>query len=818
MATISSVFKMQDNATKTFNSVANAMDNVIDKADMLANKSSNLGAGVSTINPALNQAISKYNELISKQDRINEKIEMMSRQEKLLVNDLNREKSAYNQNEKAIFRIEKSLMNVRNSKQDLINKSDKLTEEILNQANAVNKVANNTDKIKVPQNGVEGGFSKWQTNVIAINQALQLTQSIARGVGSVLNYADELTLTKARIDLINDGQRTTAELQEDIYQAAQRSRGSYQDMAKSVAKLGMLAGDAFKNNDEMVAFAELMNKSFTVSGASESEKSAAMYQLTQAMSSGMLQGDELRSIRENAPMFYQAIAEYTGKSTAELKEMGANGEITAEIMKNALFSAGDDIEAKMEQMPKTFGNAMTNIQNSAAYYLQPVADRISEMLNSDTFQNAVNIILQIIQGLANGAIWVFDAIGNAIDFFKNNMWLTIPILTAFAVVITGLLVPALVSMIGKVLLSIATWAIAHWQLLLVAAVIGIVVGAITTMNPVLLTLAGIIGILVLAYAAWQVAQWATNTAMYACPIVWIIVLVIALVAAIYLFIDWIAKATGIASSGLGIIAGGVNVVIQFFKNLGLMVANIALAIGNAIGALASNMMTAFGNAIKSIQAWFWGLLETGTNVILGIVEMLNKLPFVDIDTEGLTSAAKKYADKKAEAEDSKEEYKNIADEFNKGMNTFEAFGDGWVSDAFNDGKAWGDNAAASIADAVGSFDPAAMLDSIMPDMDQNQPDMSGYDYSSMIDPNGNLPVSINDDKTGSKEVDISDEDLKMLKDIATRDYMLNYKHITPNVNIQFGDVKETADINAIKDELDKMMQEELSELYVVEEA
>lgn len=825
MATISSVFKMQDNATKTFNSVANAMDSVIDKAEELSNKSSNLGAGVSSINPALNQAVSRYNQLISKQEQINAKIDMMRRQEQFLVQDLNREKSAYNQNEKAIFRIEKSLMNVRNQKENLINQSNRLTNEIWEQASAVNAVAENTSKIKLPQDKVESGFSKWQTNIIAFNQGLQLAQFIARGVGQALNYSDELTLTKARIDLINDGQRTTAELQEDIYQAAQRSRGSYQDMAKSVAKLGMLAGDAFKNNDEMVAFAELMNKSFTVSGASESEKSAAMYQLTQAMSSGMLQGDELRSIRENAPMFYQAIAEYTGKSTAELKEMGANGEITADIMKNALFSAGDDIEAKMEQMPKTFGNAMTSIQNSAAYYLQPVADRISEMLNSEAFQTAVSIILQIIQGLANGAIWVFDAIGNAIQFFKDNMWITIPVVTALAVVLGGLLLPvigsligSLISMTAKVLASAAAWAVAHWQLLVVAAIIGIVVGAITTMNPVLLTLAGIIGILVLAYAAWQVAQWATNTAMYACPIVWIIVLVIALVAAVYLFIDWIAKATGIASSGLGIIAGGVNVVIQFFKNLGLMVANIALAIGNAIGALASNMMTSFGNAIKSIQAWFWGLLETGTNTILGIVEMLNKLPFVNIDTEGLTSAAKKYADKKAEAEDSKEEYKNIADEFNKGMNTFEAFGDGWVSDAFNDGKAWGDNAAASIADAVGSFDPSAMLDSIMPDMDQNQPDMSGYDYSSMIDPNGNLPVSINDDKTGSKEVDISDEDLKMLKDIATRDYMLNYKHITPNVNIQFGDVKETADINAIKDELDKMMQEELSELYVVEEA
>lgn len=815
MATISSVFKMQDNATKTFNNVASAMDSVIAKADQLSNSTSNMDAGISSINPALSQAVTKYQDLINKQDMINAKIEIMSRQEKMLIQDLNKEKSGYNKNEKAILNIEKRLLNVQNQKSKLIAQSDKLTNEIYEQAGAVNKVAYNTGKIKPPQDKIETGFSKWQTNVIAVNQALQLAQIIAKGIGSALNYADDLTLTKARIDLINDGQRTTAELQKDIYQAAQRSRGSYDDMAKSVAKLGVLAGDAFKNNDEMIAFTELMNKSFTVSGASESEKSAAMYQLTQAMSSGMLQGDELRSIRENAPMFYQAIAEYTGKSTAELKEMGANGEITADIMKNALFAAGDDIEAKMEQMPKTFGNAMTNIKNSAAYYLQPVADRISEMLNSETFQNALNIILRGIQLLASLALSGFDAVGNAIQFFKDNMWLTIPIITAAAVVLTGLLVPALAASLAGILKNIAAWAIAHWQLLLVAAVIGIVVGAITTMNPVLLTLAAIIGILVIAYGAWQVAQWAANTAMYACPIVWIIVLIIALVAAIYLFIDWIAKATGIASSGLGVIAGGVNVVIQFFKNLGLMVANIALAIGNAIGALASNMMTAFGNAIKSIQAWFWGLLETGTNVILGIVEMLNKLPFVDIDTKGLTKAAKKYAKNKAEAEGSKEDYKNIADEFNKGMNTFEAFGKGWVSDAFNDGKAWGDNAAASIANAVGSFDPGAMLEGILPD--QEQPDMSGYDYSSMLDPNGNLPVSVNEDKT-SNEVDISDEDLKMLKDIATREYMLNYKQITPNVNIQFGDVKETADINAIKDELDKMMQEELAELYVVEEA
>lgn len=816
MATISSVFKMQDNATKTFNSVAGAMDNVIDKADMLANKSSNLDTGASAINPALNQAISKYNELISKQDRINEKIEMMSRQEKLLVNDLNREKGAYNQNEKAIFRIEKNLMNVRNSKQDLINKSDKLTEEILNQANAVNKVADNTDKIKVPQDGVESGFSKWQTNVIAINQALQLTKSIAGGVKKVLDYSDELTLTKARLDLINDGQRTTAELQNEIFYAAQRSRGSYEDMAKSVAKLGLLAGDAFSSNDEMIAFSEMMTKSFKVSGASQQEISSATYQLTQAMAAGKLQGDEFRSIMENAPMLADAIAKYMGKSKGELKELSSEGVITADIIKAALFNAADDINAKYEEMPKTFGDAMTNIKNVASRYLQPVADKITEMLNSEEFNTILNNILKGIQWFAGLVMMAFTGVGNAIQFFKDNMWLTIPIITAVGIVMGTSLLTSINNVTWGLLKQAAAWLAANWQIALIAGVLLIVIGVMVAMKAPMEAIIGVILLIVAALAAWKIAQWAANTAMYACPIVWIIVLVIALVAAIYLFIDWIAKATGIASSGLGIIAGGVNVVIQFFKNLGLMVANIALAIGNAIGALASNMMTAFGNAIKSVQAWFWGLLETGTNVILGIVELLNKLPFVDIDTKGLTSAAKKYAKKKSDAEDSKEDYKNIADEFNKGMNTFEAFGDNWVSDAFNDGKAWGDNVANSIGEAVGSFDPTKALGGILPD----DPSSMGqeFDFGALADNAGNIPVSLEQDKTGNKEVDISDEDLKMLKDIATRDYMLNYKHITPNVNIQFGDVKETADINAIKDELDKMMQEELSELYVVEEA
>lgn len=677
----------------------------------------------------------------------------------------------------------------------------------IEQANA------STSKIKNNQSPVEKAFSNWEAKVVAINQGLQLTQSIARGVGKALEYSDKLTLTKARLDLMNDGLQTTEELQNKIFAAAQRSRGSYEDMASSVAKLGLLAGDAFKNNDEMIAFSEMMNKSFKVSGAGQQEISSATYQLTQAMAAGKLQGDEFRSIMENAPMLADAIAKYTGKSKGELKEMSSEGLITADIIKNALFSAADDINAKYEEMPKTFGDAMTNIKNTAAMELQPVADKITEVLNSDTFQSALDGILTGIRIFGSVAVGVVSVVAGIFGFLADNMWFTVPAITAVAIVMGATLIPKLWAATKAILLKGAAWALANWQMLAVAGVIGIVVGALVTMNPVLWGIVAVLGALLLVYAAWQVAQWAMNTALYACPIVWIIVLVIALIAAIYLFMQWIAKASGLASSGLGMIAGGVNVVIQFFKNLGLLVANIALGIWNALGACADNIGIAFKNTIANIKSWFYGLLETVMNVIGSIVKTLNKIPFIDIDVSGIEGKAKEYADKKAAAEDSKEAYKSVSDAFSEGMNTFDTFSDGWVEDAFNSGAAWGDNVANSIGDALGSFDPASMLSNIIP---EQQDYGSDYDYSSMLDGNGNMPVSIEKDKTG--EVDISDEDLKMLKDIATRDYMLNYKHVTPNVNIEFGDVRETADVNKIKDAISKMMAEELSELYVVEEA
>lgn len=813
MATISSTFKMQDNATSTLNSVSKSLDQVIKQADTLNAKTPKFGTG--GLNSNLYNAVNQYRSLTTMQDTVNAKIEQMQSKQNKVRDAIKKQLSAENANEKAIDRNRKKVEKIEDAKKRLIKTSDQLTNKILNQAKAVDTVAKNTNKIKSNSSGVESGLGKWGARITVFNQGLELAQKVGAAVKAGLDYSDNLALNKARLNLMNDGLQTTEELQDKIFAASQRSRGSYDDMTKSVAKLGLLAGDAFKSNDEMIAFSEMMNKSFKVSGAGQQEISAATYQLTQAMASGRLQGDEFRSIMENAPMLADAIAKYMGKSKGELRDLAAEGVITSDIIKNALFSSADDINTKYEQMPKTFADAMTSIQNNAQKTLQPVADKISNLLNSPQFQSMVNVIINGIGLIGDGIAWLLGVGTSIYDWCQNHLPLIKALLFGIGVYMGVTMVKDVALLTVALLKQAGAWLLAHSQMILVIGALALGYYVFQQTNSILTTLAVMIAVVAGVMAIWNIAQWALNSAMYACPIVWIIVLIIALIAVIYLVLQWIGKTTKVANSGLGMIAGGVNVVIQFFKNLGLVVANIGLGIWNVLKACASNIGTAFKNTILNIKSWFYGMLSTALTVVEGICKALNKLPFVDIDYSGITSKAKDYANKAKEAEDSKEEYKSLMDEFNKGMNTFDTFQDGWASDAFKQGAEWGDGIAEKIDNAIGSFDPSKLLGDTLGSLGQGQDYGNGFDMASMIDPNGNVPVDIK--KNSDKEVDISDEDLKMLKDIATREYMLNYKHITPNVNIEFGDIKETADVNQVKDAITKMMNEELAELYVVEE-
>lgn len=813
MATISSTFKMQDNATSTLNSVSKSLDQVIKQADTLNAKTPKFGTG--GLNSNLYNAVNQYRSLTTMQDTVNAKIEQMQTKQNKVRDAIKKQLSAENANEKAIDRNRKKVEKIEDAKKRLIKTSDQLTNKILNQAKAVDTVAKNTNKIKSNSSGVESGLGKWGARITVFNQGLELAQKVGAAVKAGLDYSDNLALNKARLNLMNDGLQTTEELQDKIFAASQRSRGSYDDMTKSVAKLGLLAGDAFKSNDEMIAFSEMMNKSFKVSGASNQEISSATYQLTQAMAAGKLQGDEFRSIMENAPMLADAIAKYMGKSKGELKELSSEGVITSDIIKNALFSSADEINQKYEQMPKTFADAMTSIQNNAQKTLQPVADKISNLLNSPQFQSMVNVIINGIGLIGDGIAWLLGVGTSIYDWCQNHLPLIKALLFGIGVYMGVTMVKDVALLTVALLKQAGAWLLAHSQMILVIGALALGYYVFQQTNSILTTLAVMIAVVAGVMAIWNIAQWALNSAMYACPIVWIIVLIIALIAVIYLVLQWIGKTTKVANSGLGMIAGGVNVVIQFFKNLGLVVANIGLGIWNVLKACASNIGTAFKNTILNIKSWFYGMLSTALTVVEGICKALNKLPFVDIDYSGITSKAKDYANKAKEAEDSKEEYKSLMDEFNKGMNTFDTFQDGWASDAFKQGAAWGDGIAEKIDNAIGSFDPSKLLGDTLGSLGQGQDYGNGFDMASMIDPNGNVPVDVK--KNSDKEVDISDEDLKMLKDIATREYMLNYKHITPNVNIEFGDIKETADVNQVRDAITKMMNEELAELYVVEE-
>nr|DAZ41822.1 MAG TPA: Tail tape measure [Caudoviricetes sp.] len=610
-----------------------------------------------------------------------------------------------------------------------------------NISNTERYIRDNTDEQGRFNQEIQDGVGQADSLMNTIKGAVAAYVSI-QSVGKALNISDELVQTTSRLNMMNDGLQSTEELTNMVYAAAQDARGSFSDMASVVARFGNNAKDAFSSSAEVVAFADLVQKQMTIAGASTQEASNAMLQLSQGLGSGVLRGDELNSIFEQAPNLIQNIADYLQVPIGEIREMASEGELTADIVKAAIFSATDEINANFSQMPMTWGQIWQSMQNTAVMAFQPVLQRLNEIANSEAFQSFVNGAIEAMATLAGIVLNIFDLIGTVGGFIAENWSVISPIIYG---VIGALAVYAAYLGIVKAI-EIASAAASMIHTLAMSAKIGIT--------------AALTGSTMAATAA----QMGYNGALYACPIVWIIMLIIALIAIIFAVCSAIAKMTGIANSGFGVITGGVNVVIQFFKNLGLTVANIALGIGNAIAALGSNMMTAFHNAICSIQSWFYDLLSTGLSVIEGICAALNKLPFVEFDYSGITSAADDYAAKSAEAAANKEEYQSISDAFSEGMSTFDTFQDGWDSDAFNSGAAWGDG----VADAVSNFSLTDALGGT------NIPNVSDYTsgFSNAIDTSG-LGSGVSDiagDTSAIKDsMDITEEDLKYLRDIAEQE-------------------------------------------------
>lgn len=573
-----------------------------------------------------------------------------------------------------------------------------------------------------------------------VGKAKNLAATIGASVGlkKLIELSDQMTSTTARLNFIVDDGGSVKALEAKIMASAQRSRAAYLDTASAIASMGANAGAAFTSNDELIAFMEQVNKQFVIGGASAQGQAAAMLQLTQAMAAGALRGEELNSILENAPGIARAIEQYMGIAEGSIKQYAQEGQVTAEVVKNALFSVADETNAKFESMHMTWAQIWTNMQNRALQTLDPVLNKLNKLANSEQFSTVVDGALNAlatIMALASGILDVFVNIGSAV---VDNWSVIEPIAWGLVAALVAYNAVALITQAINGAVALITQAIKG------AVALSAGVKAAAEMMSTGATFAA------------TAAQYGLNAALLARPITWIVVGVIALVAGIIALCNWIAKTTGVAATGFGVITGGINVAIQAVWNAMLVVANVAIGIWNALGACCSNIGTAFHNVISNVQGWFYGLLSTALTVVEGICAALNKLPFVEFDYSGISAKADEYAAKSAEAYGSVEEYQNIGDAFTKGYNTFDTFTDGWASDAFKAGVSWGDG----VADKVSSFFDFGGGGTGGTDLG------SGFDLSSIADNTG-----LTADNTGktADALAVTEEQLEYLRDIAERD-------------------------------------------------
>lgn len=570
-------------------------------------------------------------------------------------------------------------------------------------------------------------------------------------VKKVVDLTDSYTNTNARLAMITGSLEEQEALQDDIFAAANRARGQYDDMANAVAKMKMLAGDAFGSNQEAIGFTELLQKSLKVSGAGTSEQQSAFLQLTQAMASGKLQGDEFRSIMENAPMVANAIAKYLDVSKGELKELSSDGAITAEIIKNAMFDSADDINKKFETMPQTFGDVWNRIKNAGTQAFGGVFEKINGLLNSEAGQQAINNLI--------GAIHLAgDAMSDFIDFcvtawpmISPFIWAAVAAVGAYALVLgisNGL---ALISAIrtGAQAVSIGILALAMWAS---------------------------------SGATWAevTAQLGLNSALYACPIVWIVGLILVLIAVFYAAVAAVNHFSGSTISATGIIGavigGWVAAVINYF----IMMYNIIAEVVNFFA-------NVWNDPIAAVKILFYDLASTVIGYIAemarSIETIINRIPGVNVQISAGLDNFKAGLEKAAtEAKDAagweevvkKKDFLNGADFANKGYD----LGAGLADRASN---------------LFSGFAPK---------------DTKGFDYGQFAT-DGSPATVKGKGKNGAVKVE-NDEDIEWMRKLAERDYIarISQNTLAPNIMVEFsGPITKEADTDNIMSHVSEQLKE-----------
>lgn len=630
-----------------------------------------------------------------------------------------------------------------------------IQDELDRSNNKIQEMQEQTEKARSSAGGLENAFRK----VAGILATVATVQTLK----NVLDTSDELTATTARLEMMNNGfesvggnLKSTSDLFNLVYASAQDARGSFADMSAVVAKFGNNAKDAFSSSAEVVDFANLVQKEMVIAGASTTEASNAMLQLSQALGSGVLRGDELNSIFEQAPNLIQEIADYLEVPIGEIRQMASEGQISADIVKQAIFSASDEINDKFNNMPMTWSQIWTSMQNTALMKFQPVLQRINEIANSEEFKQFTQTAINDMAVLANVSLSVVNTLIQGAAFVSDNWSIISPIIYSVAL--------ALAFYNGVLIMHNAYEAVSN-GLKLVAAIRAVAHGTATATEAAATTGA-------------SAAQIAFNAALYACPLTWIVLAIVAVIAVIYMVVAAINKAQGTTISATGVICGVIATAGALIGNIVIGWINKIITTGvglwNLIANFAASLGIVFEHPIIAIETMFMSLF----NFILSVVESAAKL----LDTifgSSLADAVSGFQDTIQAKIDAKIEDAGgtAANQLNPEDYTLDRINYG---DAYQSGYDFGKG----IDDKISSVFSGGLSTDSFSDL------LTSAGYNSTSDGMASTLGDISKDTSAiADSVDISNENLEYMRDLAEREVINRFT--TASVNVNMGGVTNT---------------------------
>lgn len=499
--------------------------------------------------------------------------------------------------------------NIPNAMNAAANATTKAYQSMNTLHNKMNGVSSASETLKSSMGGIMNSF----TGNLLASTVMNGVGAIKGAIESIQDTATEWAQVQARLKLVAGSQENAIYLNKQIFESAQRARGGYLEMADAVIQVSQSAHDAFPDPRKAVEFMEGIQKVFAIGGASKEAQKNAMLQLTQGLASGQLQGDEFRSIAENAPMIENIIAKSMGVSRGELKKLASEGKITADVIKNAIMNNMPEIEKQFEPLPKTWGDHMQSIKNKAIRAFEPVFQRISDLANSEGIRELVDNVTGAIQTVApvfywlvgvigetiNTAVWAFNTLSNFVRQHSSIMYIAMMVLggvMAFYAIKAGIAAGRTIIAAG----AMAIKAVADW--------------AETA-----------------ALLAMIVAQEGLNAALYACPLVWIIGLIVAVIAVFFLAVEVINYFCDTNISVLGIVVGAFYAFGSVIYNVFALGWNIIAAFVNFLANVFKDPLHAVGNLFIDIWNGIWQFVKARIN---DIIDAINKIPGVNIDKVG----------------------------------------------------------------------------------------------------------------------------------------------------------------------------------------